>query len=226
MRPIALCLLLALLCNCWAEDLYIADPFSIWHAFEQCESKLDLIANGIYGANDSVLREKALRAYSTSLGYQTSQHPATEWAGVKINEYFFPQLKRDTETLQDAVDHLPGSPGAIDRVKLAAAIDDFYLKLTACILHGRRAIGSVSVKVHTKKSGTEVPNLRVDCIAKILMLYPQFTPTPFPNLSSPTTWDLAPGNYIMWAEDPNTGAKSALQEIPIDHDQDCDLAVP
>jgi hypothetical protein len=80
--------------------------------------------------------------------------------------------------------------------------------------------------VHTKKSGLEISNWRVVCIAKILQLYPNFSPTAFPKLSSPTKWNLAPGNYIMWAEDPQTGSKSATQEIPIDKDQECDLAVP
>jgi hypothetical protein len=81
------------------------------------------------------------------------------------------------------------------------------------------------VTVHTKESGVEVQNLRVMCMAKILRLYPNYSPTAFPQLSSPTKWQLAPGNYLMWAENPGTGEKSTLQEIPIDRNQECDLAV-
>ena len=53
-----------------------------------------------------------------------------------------------------------------------------------------------------------------------------YSPTAFPQLSSPTKWELAPGNYLMWAENPETGEKSSTQEIPVDRNQECDLAVP
>ena len=67
---------------------------------------------------------------------------------------------------------------------------------------------------------------KVNALAKILQLYPNSSPTAFPQLSSPTQWELAPGNYIMWAEDPETAKKSLDQEIPVDRNQECDLAVP
>lgn len=110
--------------------------------------------------------------------------------------------------------------------EIADVLDDLYMKANACLLNGREAVASVSVTVHTKKSGTEVSNWRVLCMAKILRLYPYSSPTAFPQLSSPTQWDLAPGKYIMWAENPDTRQKSQEQEIPIDRKQECDLVLP
>jgi len=114
----------------------------------------------------------------------------------------------------------------IDIDELDTVLDDLYLKINACLLNGGKAVGSVSVIVHTKKSGIEVPNWRVVCTAKILLLYHNYSPTAFPQVSSPTKWQIPPGNYIMWAENPETGQKSSTQEIPVDRNQGCDLAVP
>jgi len=63
-------------------------------------------------------------------------------------------------------------------------------------------------------------------VSRTVDAYEKFRSTAFPQLSSPTKWELAPGNYIMWAENPETGQKSSMQEIPVDRNQECDLAVP
>jgi excinuclease UvrABC nuclease subunit len=150
-----------------------------------------------------------------------------DWVGANFAQDYFSQLNGDQQVLHSMIgSHSLSKAKYKDIDRFDAALDDLYLKVNACLLNGGKAVGSVSVTVHTKKSGVEVPNLRVLCMAKILQLYHNYSPTAFPQLSSPTKWELPPGNYIMWAENPETGQKSSTQEIPIDRNQECDLAVP
>jgi hypothetical protein len=150
-----------------------------------------------------------------------------DWVGANFAPGYFSQLNGDQKMLHRMIgDYTLSREKNIDIDGLDTVLEDLYLKVNACLLNGGKAVGSVSVIVHTKKSGTEVPNWRVVCMAKILRLYHNYSPTAFPQLSSPTKWDLPPGNYIMWAENPETGQRSSTQEIPIDRNQECDLAVP
>ena len=179
-------------------------------------------------APSPLLREKISRTLAAWKKFQRVVKHPEEWHGGTFAEFYSAQLAEDQESIHKIVSSRNFSKGRYldtDPV-FEAALDDLYLKVSACLLNGGMAVGSVAVTVHTKKSGVEVPNWRVVCMAKILCLYRNPSPITFPQLSSPTKWDLAPGNYIMWAEDPDTGKKSEMQEIPVDRDQESDLAVP
>jgi hypothetical protein len=174
-----------------------------------------------------ILKEKAKRLDQSLYEYNPRERRFAEWGNIRMASDYFSQLQQDDFVLTSAYVSISSNQDKIDSYdKLGPALDDLYLKVNACLQNSGKAVGSVSVEVHTRKSGLEVSNWRVFCIAKILQLYPNFSPTAFPKLSSPAKWNLAPGNYIMWAEDPQTGSKSVTQEIPIDKDQECDLAVP
>ena len=173
------------------------------------------------------LKQKASRLDDALIKYITPRSNSNDWSNITLAKDYIPQLTKDSEVLQTALD-LISKKRSVDSLddKLGPALDDMYFKVNACLLNNGKAVGSVSVKVHTKRSGVEVSNWRVFSLAKILRLYPNSSPTAFPQLSSPTQWELAPGNYIMWAEDPETAKKSLNQEIPVDRNQECDLAVP
>ena len=193
-----------------------------WGAF----SKIDRDVANITPENglDPALQQKVSRTLFAYEKFRSIIKHQKDWVGANFEPGYFSQLNRDQQMLNRIGDS--SLSRARDMDGLDAALDDLYLKVNACLLNGGKAVGSVSVTVRTKKSGVEVPNLRVMCMAKILRLYHNYSPTAFPQLSSPTKWQLAPGNYIMWAENPETGEKSATQEIPIDREQECDLAVP
>jgi hypothetical protein len=179
-------------------------------------------------ARSPALRQKISRTLAAWEKFQPVVRHAEEWHSDTFAESYDSQLTQDQRSIHQIVSSHRFSRGRyLDNGHvLATALDDLYFKVNACLLNGGKAVGSVAVTVHTKKSGNEVQNLRVVYMAKILRLFPNSSPTSFPQLSSPTKWDLAPGNYLMWAEDPDTGTKSGTQEIPVDRDQDCDLAVP
>jgi len=178
-------------------------------------------------ARNPPLRQKVSRTLVAYEKFRSLIKHKQDWAGANFAPGYSSQLNGDQQMLHSMIggDSLSKAKNT-DIDGLDSALDDLYFKVNACLLNGGKAVGSVSVTVHTKKSGIEVPNLRVVCMAKILRLYRNHSPTAFPQLSSPTKWELPPGNYIMWAENPETGQKSSTQEIPIDRNQECDLAVP
>jgi hypothetical protein len=188
----------------------------VWDNIQLINRDIPLITPDIAGS--PMLRQKISRTLAAWEKFQpVIKHPE-EWRGGTFAEFYGSQLAEDQRLIHSIVSSYGFSTGKYldtDHV-FETALDDLYLKVNACLLNGGKAVGSVSVTVHTKKSGIEVPNRRVVCMAKILRLYPNSSPTAFPQLSSPTKWELAPGNYIMWAENPETGQKSSTQEIPID----------
>jgi hypothetical protein len=215
------CLLVVLAHSCLGQD-----PTSVLGKFQLIDRDIPAIKPDM--APSPLLREKISRTVVAWKEFRRVVEHPEEWHGGTFAESYGAQLAEDQESIHKIV----SSPSFSKRRYLdtdpvfEAALDDLYLKVNACLLNGGKAVGSVAVTVHTKKSGVEVPNWRVVCMAKILRLYPHASPTEFPQLSSPTKWDLAPGNYLMWAEDPDTGKKSEMQEIPVDRDQESDLAVP
>ena len=214
------CLLIVLAHPCLGQN-----TTSVLGKFELIDRDIPLIKPEI--ARSPMLRQKISRTLAVWEKFQPVVKHPKEWHGGTFAESYGSQLAEDQKLLHKIVSSHGFSRGNYsdtDHV-FETVLDDLYLKVNACVLNGGKAVGSVSVTVHTKKSGIEVPNRRVVCLAKILRLYPNSSPTAFPQLSSPTKWQLAPGNYIMWAEDPDTGQKSEKQEIPVDRDQECDLAV-
>jgi len=210
------CLMLVL------AHLSFAQSEWVWIIFARAERTI----HGI-GLKDPALKMKAERLDESLLEYHPLHRQISEWSRITLASDYLSQLEQDDLVTSAYYQSTSGYNTNTDFYdKLGAALDDMYFKVKACLLNNGNAVGSVSVEVRTKKSGVEVSNWRVVCIAKILQLYPNFSPTAFPQLSSPTKWNLAPGNYVMWAEDPTTGTKSATQEIPVDRDEECDLAIP
>lgn len=207
-----------------AHSSFGQTPGEIWGVLSRTNREIGSIEKGL---KDPILKKKAERLEQSLSKYNLPKQNPQEWGSITMASDYLSQLRQDDFVLTSAYDSISEGRDQIGSYdKLGAALDDFYLKMKACLLNNGKAVGLVSVDVHTKKSGVEVSNLRVVCFAKILRLYPNFSPTAFPQLSSPTKWNLAPGNYIMWTEDPWTGSKSETQEIPIDKDEECDLAVP
>ncbi len=191
--------------------------------FLTINSDIVIIENGV---KSPILKKKASRLDAVLLKYHPISRDSGEWNQITLAEDYLSQLNHDALVLKTAYALIHDKKDIDSYDPLGPALDDLYLKANACLLNNGYAVGSVPVKVHTKKAGIEVSNWRVVCMAKILRFFTNFSPTAFPQLSSPTKWELAPGNYIMWAEDPETGRKSSQQEIPVDRNQECDLAVP
>jgi hypothetical protein len=193
-----------------------------WRSFTKIDRDIRLIAAD--ERQNPRVREKMTKTLVACERLRSLTKDDRSWASADFAPVYSSQLNRDQQVLHGMI-HRNSLLGDKDIDDLDAALADIYLKVNACLMNDGKAVGSVSVTVHTKESGLEVPNLRVMCMAKILRLYHNYSPTAFPQLSSPTKWQLAPGNYLMWAENPGTGEKSTLQEIPIDRNQECDLAV-
>jgi hypothetical protein len=196
-----------------------------WGSFLKIDRDIPIITPE--KARDPILRQNLSRTLVAYEEFRSLIKHKGDWVGADFAQGYFSQLNRDQQMLHSMIGGYSFSREKyIDIDELDTVLDDLYLKINACLLNGGKAVGSVSVIVHTKKSGIEVPNWRVVCTAKILLLYHNYSPTAFPQLSSPTKWQIPPGNYIMWAENPETGRKSSTQEIPVDRNQECDLAVP
>jgi hypothetical protein len=196
-----------------------------WDSFLKIDRDIAIITPE--KVRNPTLRQKVSRTLVAYEKFRSLIKDKQDWEGANFAPGYSSQLDEDQETLHSMIGSYSSSGAKdIDIDGLDTVLDDLYLKVSACLLNAGKAVGSVSVTVHTKKSGIEVPNLRVVCMAKILRLYYNYSPTAFPQLSSPTKWELPPGNYLMWAENPETGQKSSTQEIPVDRNQECDLAVP
>ena len=218
------CFLIILVHPCLGQSSTEAsEGTDAWGSFLKIDRDISIITP----ENNPTLRQKVSRTLIAYQKFRSLIKHKQDWVGANFAPDYFSQLNGDQQVLHSMIgSHSLAKAKYMDIDRFDAALDDLYLKVNACLLNGGKAVGSVSVTVHTKKSGVEVPNLRVLCMAKILQLYHNYSPTAFPQLSSPTKWELPPGNYIMWAENPETGQKSSTQEIPIDRNQECDLAVP
>ena len=218
------CFLIILVHPCLGQSSTEAsEGTDAWGSFLKIDRDIPIITP----ENHPTLRQKVSRTLIAYQKFRSLIKHKQDWVGANFAPDYFSQLNGDQQVLHSMIgSHSLAKAKYMDIDRFDAALDDLYLKVNACLLNGGKAVGSVSVTVHTKKSGVEVPNLRVLCMAKILQLYHNYSPTAFPQLSSPTKWELPPGNYIMWAENPETGQKSSTQEIPIDRNQECDLAVP
>lgn len=104
---------------------------------------------------------------------------------------------------------------------------DADLKVKARHAAARDELELVAVKVTTKKDGVEVGGYEVRYVPRALdgVAGEDF---PFRKESSPTTGDLAPGIYLLWARKGNVVSIKSPQEIGGDGKPtaDIDLAVP
>jgi hypothetical protein len=208
------------LASCSAEATEQADT---WQPFSRIRQDFSAIRPETLP--NSLLRQKLARTVAAYEKLRSVIKTKQDWSSASFAPGYAFELHQDEQLFATfAQASILPEPG--DTEKLSAALDDLYLKVEACQLNHGKAVGSVAVTVHTKKSGREVANWRVMYIAKILRLYPHASWTDFPQLSSPTKWELAPGNYLMRTENPETGETSSVQEIPIDRDEECDLTIP
>jgi hypothetical protein len=220
------CFLVVLAHSCLGPNsTHASEETDAWGSFLKIDREIPIITHE--KARNPILRQKVSRTVVAYEKFRSHIRHEQDWMAANLAQGYWSQLDEDQQMLHSMIGGYSSSGAKyLDIDELDTVLDDLYLKVNACLLNGGKAVGSVSVIVHTKKSGIEIPNLRVVCMAKILRLYRNYSPTAFPQLSSPTKWELAPGNYLMWAENPETGEKSSTQEIPVDRNQECDLAVP
>jgi hypothetical protein len=105
----------------------------------------------------------------------------------------------------EALEALPSDPGSAQEV-LRAVEEDATLKYEFC-----RAVGlaaTIKAEVRTLRKQQEVPGWEVYYLPRFLTLLKTAKPDRFPRVSSPTAEDLAPGNYVVWAVDPQTKTKA------------------
>jgi hypothetical protein len=72
-----------------------------------------------------------------------------------------------------------------------------------------------TVNIQTLRDGVPESGWQVFFKFKILELFPEVPAQPFPNLSSPATWKLPPGNYLIYAQK----RKQTSQPMPITVDR-------
>lgn len=107
--------------------------------------------------------------------------------------------------------------------------DDLETKLAHCQASGGRLGGLVTVRVRTVHAAREAANWQVLTLPRLFAASPGATPTPFPQLSSPTVERLVPGRYLLWARDPVSGGLSERQVLVVGDGRaavDIDLPVP
>jgi ankyrin repeat protein len=130
-----------------------------------------------------------------------------------------------------AVDGLAGTDAAATAATLVAIAEDLEAKLEHCTRSGGALGGSVTVRVRTIQSGSEIKRWQVFYLPKIFETVAGADPDLFPQLSSPTEEALVPGRYLMWVRDPATsrlgertvvkvgeGRRELLIELPVPSD--------
>lgn len=92
---------------------------------------------------------------------------------------------------------------------------DLRIKANHCRATGTGLGGLVNVIVKTQRGDTEVAAWQVYWKPKILEFAKQYRAEAFPKPSSPTSQELAPGRYLMWAQDPATGKRGNEEVVTI-----------
>ena len=96
-------------------------------------------------------------------------------------------------------------PAIVDAVRA-----DLALKAEYCRNHPDGMAAQVALNVRTWLEGTprsESPQWQVMYINAPLAGFPGRKASPFPQFSSPTSFVLPPGAYIIWAQDPKNAAR-------------------
>lgn len=117
--------------------------------------------------------------------------------------------RRQLATMADAVEEAAGDPtntrfGLI----IEPLADDLDTKLAHCVANGGRLGGLVTVRVRTVRGRREQRDWQVMTLPRIFDGAPSAVARPFPELSSPTSEQLVPGRYLLWARDPVHGRVS------------------
>ncbi|MGE0812975.1 MAG: hypothetical protein AB7O28_20860 [Vicinamibacterales bacterium] len=106
---------------------------------------------------------------------------------------------------------LERAAGALERRPPPPVVDDVTRELEAKVDHCRRLGigmgGTVALRVNTRRGGTAVPEWQV----LYLLKFDEWLKTPprtFPRVSTPTSAQVEPGRYWVWARDPASGATS------------------
>lgn len=107
----------------------------------------------------------------------------------------------------------PGDARA--RTVVAGLRRDLELAVDDC-RNSPQGMGTVrTVNVHTMRDGAPEAGWQVFFKFRIMEQFPDVPGQPFPNLSSPATWKLPPGNYLVYAQK----KKQTTQPMPITVDR-------
>ena len=100
-------------------------------------------------------------------------------------------------------------PAERDRV-VEVVREDIRLKAQYCRSHPDGMAAQIALTVRTWQQGqarTESPQWQVVYINAPWAGFAGRKPSPFPKFSSPTSMSLAPGAYVLWAQDPATATR-------------------
>ena len=132
--------------------------------------------------------------------------------GVRIN----PAMVRSLEADAQALSRLGTTSGAARAAVLDRVADDLQLKSAYCRTHRDGMSANVALTVRTWNGDQEVRRWQVSFVNAPLALLHGGRAEQFPAFSSPTTFDLPPGRYILWAQDPaNPSAVGPAKEIAL-----------
>ena len=132
--------------------------------------------------------------------------------GANVN----PAMVRSLEADAQALSRLDTVRGAARAAILARIADDLQLKSAYCRTHRDGMSATVTLTVRTWNGNREVTHWQVSFVNAPLALLHGGRAEQFPAFSSPTTFDLAPGRYILWTQDPeNPSAVGPAKEIAL-----------
>ena len=94
-------------------------------------------------------------------------------------------------------------------------VADLHVKANHCRATGTGLGGLVNISVKTQRGDAEVKAWQVFWKPKILEFAKEFRAEAFPKPSSPTSLELAPGRYLMWAQDPKTGRRGNEEVVTL-----------
>jgi hypothetical protein len=143
------------------------------------------------------LRNSLTNSARTSRGGSATQR------GAAISQAMLNALQAD----DDALGILLGASAEQNRALLEATFDDLHLKFMYCRARPEGMAALVKLSVHTWDGDKEVRQWQVAYLNAPLAILRRDESQPFPRFSSPTETQLPPGRYLIWAQDPQNGAK-------------------
>jgi ankyrin repeat protein len=121
-------------------------------------------------------------------------------------------LTRDAMML---VSGLKNGDARMAKTILTTVAEDLETKIEDCERKGATLSTAIKLQVRTIRAGREVNNLQVLYLPKIMEVALDVQPDVFPGFSSPTADRLAPGRYLVWARDPQTGKSSGRMPVRV-----------
>lgn len=138
---------------------------------------------------------------------------AARWRQTSTTPVEYGQsLTRDAMILKSGLK--ARDPAVVKRI-LQTVADDLEAKIEDCERKGAALSTIIKLRVRTIRSGREVNNFQVLYLPKIMEVALDAQPDIFPGFSSPTADNLAPGRYLFWARDPQTGKTSERMPVRV-----------